>query len=659
MSGHCDPPEPSAGTRVADLVGAPFADSDDVIREAVAEVSVPALMMSMVHMSGGLDVLQGLPRPDMMVANELQGTMSADAMAVVRRRACDVIRDYRDRGCRRPFEPDAGQLREMLAVLTGSDVSDEDVASIAADLNLGGSDSDIPELRSAAADRQRFPVVVIGCGEAGLLAGIRLKQSGIPFTIVERQSGVGGTWLSNTYPGVRVDIANHYYSYSFEPNDHWTNFFSEGPDILKYLQDVMDRHGIESNVRFNTEVSSAVWHRDSDTWQVETLAADGTRETLSARALICAVGQFSQPVIPDIAGREDFAGPAFHTAAWDHGVDLSGKHVAVVGAGASGFQLVPAIAPDVAKVTVYQRTAQWMFPNPHYHETIGSGTRWALRHLPFYARWLRFVLWWPINDGAIDSVRIDPEWADDGRSVSQPNANLRDLFLAWITSQVHEPGLLEKVTPHYPVLGKRVLQDNGTWLAALQRDNVELVCDRIERITPDGVTTSDGTTRRADVLVWATGFDVNHQLGPLQITGSQGRDLNTVWGDDPAAYLGITVPEFPNFFCMYGPGTNAVNGVSIIYMSECQMHYIMGCLDLLIAENLSSLEPRTQVHADYRRRSQEAASEMVYTHPSVSSYYKNSAGSTPTLFPFRIIDYWRWTRRPNPDDLELHGRRHP
>ena len=607
----------------------------------------------MVHMSGGLDVLRGLPRPDMMVANEVQGTMSVEAMAVVRRRAFDVSRAYRDRGCPQPFEPNADQLREMLAVLTGSDVSDEYVASIAADLNLGGSDSDLPELRSKVTDRRGFPVVVIGCGEAGLLAGIRLKQAGIPFTIVERQGGVGGTWLSNTYPGVRVDIANHYYSYSFEPSDNWTHFFSEGHEILGYLREVMERHGIEPHVRFNTEVISAVWHSRSSTWQIETVGADGARHSLTARALICAVGQFSQPVIPDIAGREDFAGPAFHTAAWDHDVDLSGSHVAVVGAGASGFQLVPAIAPEVAKVTVYQRTAQWMFPNSHYHEIVGPGTKWALRHLPFYARWLRFVLWWPINDGAIDCVRIDPDWVDDSLSVSQLNANLRDIFLGWITSQTHEPGLLEKVTPRYPVLGKRVLQDNGSWLAALQRGNVELVCDRIERITADGVATADGAVRPADVLVWATGFDVNHQLGALRIVGSSGRDLNATWGDDPAAYLGITVPGFPNLFCMYGPGTNAVNGVSIIYMSECQMHYIMGCLDLLIAEDLGSLEPRGEVHEDYRRRSREAASQMVYTHPSVSSYYKNSTGSTPTLFPFRIVDYWNWTRRPNPEDFDM------
>lgn len=640
----------------ADLVGAPFDDADDVIRDALDELSVPALMMSMVHMAGGIEVLHGLPHPDMMVANELQGTMSAEAMAIVRDRAFAVICEYRDRGCPPPFEPDQAQLREMVSALTGGDVGDEYVTQIAADLNLGGSDSDMADMQSAVGDRQQYPVIVIGCGESGLLAGIRLKQAGIPFTIVERQSGVGGTWRSNTYPGVRVDIANHYYSYSFEPNDHWTHFFSEGPDILKYLSDVMDRHEIEPHVHFDTEVIAAAWDDNSHTWAVDIRTADGARQTLTARALVCAVGQFSQPVIPDIAGREDFAGPAFHTAAWDHDVDLTDKHIAVIGAGASGFQLVPAIAPSVAKVTVYQRTAQWMFPNPHYHETIGSGTQWALRHLPFYARWLRFVLWWPINDGAIDCVRIDPNWTNHDNSVSQLNANLRDAFLAWITSQIHQPGLAEKVTPDYPVLGKRVLQDNGTWLAALQRDNVELVCEGIDRINTDGITTVDGVSRRADILVWATGFDVNHQLGTLKITGARGHDLNAIWDDDPAAYLGITVPGFPNFFCMYGPGTNAVNGVSIIYMSECQMHYIMGCLDILIAQNLASLEPRAHVHDDYRKRSRETANQMVYTHPSVRSYYKNSTGSTPTLFPFRVVDYWHWTRKPNADDFELHQR---
>ncbi len=640
---------------LAGLTGMPFSDSDEVIRAAIAEASVPALLMSMVHMSGDLGLLDELPKPFMLIAMDLQGAMSEADKATVRERAFDVVREYRDRGCPPPFVPDADQLRVMLDVITAGGVTDEYVDYIAADLRLSDADQRGPELRSTAEQRATCPVVVIGCGEAGLLAGIKLKQAGIPFTIIEKQSGVGGTWQANRYPGCRVDIANHYYAYSFEPTDHWSHFYSEQPEILQYLRDVLDRHDIAPHVRFDTEVIGARWDDDSASWRVTTRAADGSTESLSARALICAVGQFSNPMIPDINGARDFNGPAFHTADWRDDVDLTGKRVAVIGAGASGFQLVPAIAPITAQVDVYQRTPQWMAPNVNYHEPIGAGAKWAVRHLPYYGRWLRFVLWWPITDAAQGLVIIDPEWDNGGLSVSQANHEVRELFIAWMRAFTEDEALLAKVTPQYPPMGKRTLQDNGTWLMTLQRDDVELITDSIAQISSDGITTVDGVHRRAEVLIWATGFDVNHQLGPIDLRGRDGRELNAVWGDAAYAYLGITIPGFPNFFCMYGPGTNAVNGASIIYNSECQMRYILGCIDMLLAEGAGSATVRSEVCDDYNRRSNERLKTMVYTHPAVDSYYKNSAGTVPTLFAWRIVDYWNWTSRPDPDDYELRA----
>jgi 4-hydroxyacetophenone monooxygenase len=609
--------------------------------------------MSMVHMTGDLGLLEELPGPFALIALDMQGAMSEADKETVRRRAFEVVRDYRDRGCPPPFVPDARQTREMLDVITAGQVTDEYIDYIAADLRLSDADQRGPVLRSTPEQRSAFPVVVIGCGEAGLLAGIKLKQAGIPFTIVDKQAGVGGTWRANRYPGCRVDISNHYYAYSFEPTDHWSHFFSEQPEILQYLTDVMQRHDIAPHVRFSTEVVSAVWDDASATWRIETRAADGGREILTARALICAVGQFSNAVIPDIKGGKDFNGPAFHTADWDDTVDLTGKRVAVIGAGASGFQLVPAIAPITAQVDVYQRTAQWMAPNIDYHSATGDGAKWAVRHLPYYGRWLRFVLWWTIADGARGRIEIDPDWDTGGLSVSRANHEVRDVFIAWMRAFTDDEALLEKVTPDYPPMGKRTLQDNGTWLKTLQRDNVELIRDGIAEITPDGVTTVDGVHRPADVLVWATGFDVNHQLGPINIRGLDGLELNEAWGDAAYAYLGITVPGFPNFLCMYGPGTNAVNGASIIYNSECQMRYILGCIDMVIASGAGSAVLRADVCDDYNRRSQEQLKKMVYTHPAVNSYYKNSSGTVPTLFAWRMVDYWKWTTRPDPDEYEL------
>lgn len=639
---------------VSRLIGLPFDEPDDVIRAAIDEASVPALLMSMVHMTGDLSLLDELPSPFMLIAMDLQGGMSEADKDTVRARAFDVVREYRDRGCPPPFVPDADQLQRMLDVVSVGQVTGEFVDYVAADLRFSDADQSGPVLASTAEQRNAFPVVVIGCGEGGLLAGIKLQEAGIPFTIIEKQSGVGGTWLANRYPGCRVDIANQYYSYSFEPTDHWTHYYSEQPEILGYLNDVADRYDIRANTRFDTEVIAATWDDASATWRVETRASDGTRDILVARGLICAVGQFSNAVIPNIDGANMFGGPAFHTADWREDVQLIGKRVAVIGAGASGFQLVPAIAERTEHVDVYQRTPQWMAPNVNYHAPVSDAARWSIRHLPYYGRWLRFVSWWPIADGAADRVMIDPDWDNGGLSCSAANHEVRELFIAWMRAFTDDEELLAKITPNYPPMGKRTLQDNGTWLTTLQRGDVELITDAIAEITPDGVRTTDGVHRPADVLIWATGFDVNHQLGPINVRGLDGLALNDAWGEAAYAYLGVTVPGFPNFYCIYGPGTNAVNGASIIYNSECQMRYIMGCIDMVLAGDARSAVPRRDVCDDYNRRNQERLKSMVYTHPAIkSSYYKNSSGMVPTLFGGRIFDLWSWTRQTNPDDYQL------
>ncbi len=315
----------------------------------------------------------------------------------------------------------------------------------------------------------------IGCGESGILAGIRLRQAGIAFEIIEKNGGPGGTWWENTYPGARVDVANHLYCYSFEPSNHWQHFFAEQPELAAYFHDVMDRHDLHSHVRWRTEVLAAAWDDRSALWTVTVRTPEGT-ETLTAHAVITAVGQLNRPAMPDLPGRDTFAGPSFHSAAWDHGVDVSGKRVALIGAGASGFQIAPAIAEDVAHLEVFQRTAQWMFPNPMYHERVPDGVRWAMENLPYYARWYRFLLLWPGADKGLDAARVDPQYADQDNAVSEVNALARLMFTDWITTQVgDDEELLAKVLPDYPATGKRTLQDNGSWLATLKRPNVTLV----------------------------------------------------------------------------------------------------------------------------------------------------------------------------------------
>jgi len=635
--------------------GQPTDASDDEIARALEDVSVPTLLLSCVHLTGDPGIIRGRLRPAGLFLNEVQGYMSEEDKAEARTLALGIIAGWRDRGCPEPEPLDAALIHEMMSWLVCEDVPAEYVPMLLEEMELDGADARQVASPGTAHDREAFPVVVIGCGQSGLLAGIRLAEAGIPFTIVEKNAGVGGTWWENTYPGARVDVGNHFYCYSFEPSDHWSQYFARQPELQRYFEDVMDRHGIRPHVRFSTEVLGAAWDEGSATWAVRTRAVDGTEETLVARAVISAVGQLNRPNVPDIPGLADFAGPSFHSARWDHDVDLAGTRVAMIGAGASGFQIAPAIAPEVAHLTVFQRTAQWMFPNPNYHAEVGPGVRWALRHLPFYGRWYRFLILWPGCDVGLHAARVDPDYPDQQRAISETNELTRQLFTEWITSQVgDDPDLLAKVVPDYPATGKRTLQDNGSWLAALTRPDVDLVRTPIDHIEADAVVTADGERHEADVLVLATGFQATRMLAPMEITGRDGVDLRELWGERPFAHLGITVPGFPNFFLMYGPGTNLAHGGSLIFHSECQMRYIAGCLGALIDGGHRSLAPREEVAAEWHARSQEEIRTLVWSQPSVtSSFFKNADGEIHIVSPWRLVDYWTWTREPDLDEFVL------
>jgi len=631
--------------------GQPFTTSDEEIAEALLDVSIPTLMLSLVHMSGDAGLIRGELKPAGLFLNEVQGYMSEADKAAVRKIALEVIADYRDRGCQEPEPIGQELLQEMMQWLVCEPVPAEYVPMLLEEMELDGTDS--RAVLGTPADN--FPVVVIGCGESGLLAGIRLKEAGIPFTIVEKNEGVGGTWWQNSYPGARVDVGNHFYCYSFEPTDQWTHFFAEQPELQAYFQTVMDKYDIGRHVLWETEVTEASWDDDIATWSVTARDRTGVTTTLTARAVISAVGQLNRPHLPDIEGQRGFAGPAFHSSDWDHSVDLRGLRVAMIGAGASGFQIAPAIADEVESLTVFQRTAQWMFPNPNYHAEVGPGVQWALRHLPFYGRWYRFLLFWPGCDKGLEAARVDADYPDQQKAVSEINEITRIMFTEWIASQVgDDPELLAKVVPGYPATGKRTLQDNGSWLRTLTRANVELVRAGIDHIESDAVVTEDGTRYPADIIVYATGFQANKMLWPMTIRGRDGEILSERWGQRPSAYLGITVPGYPNFFCMYGPGTNLAHGGSLIFHSECQIRYITECLELLINGGHACLEPREDKATEWHERSQAEMRKMVWSQPSIKhSFYKNSFGEVHILSPWRLVDYWSWTREPNRDDFVI------
>ncbi len=633
--------------------GIPFTDTDDAVAAALREVSVPALCCSLGHMTGDLSWVRDLALPKLAGSGEYQCGLSPAEQDAIRARALPAIAAYRDGGCE-PHPLSRDDLIEMMSFLACTPLDGVRLAAmLLEDLQYDGADSraiawggEIPADVKADAT-----VLVIGAGESGILAGIRLQQAGLPFTIVDKNDGPGGTWWENRYPGARVDVGSHQYCYSFEPSHHWSEYYCRQPELRAYFADVVGKYGLAPHCRFGTAVQSIVWEEESARWRVETTSAAGS-QTLHARFVISAVGSLNLPKLPDIPGMADFKGRSFHSTRWPEDLELSGVRFALIGAGASGFQIAPTIAPSVKRLSIYQRTAQWMIPNPLYRSPVPAGDRWAQRHLPFYARWFRFLQTYPGMSVDLATYRADPTYPhQDGYAVNATNAERRQLLEAWIRSQLNDRAdLVEKSIPDYPAVGKRILQDDGFWLRSLTAPNVELVRTPIERITGSGVLTTDGSLREADVICYATGFHHNDFLASMTVIGRGGRNLREQWGDEPTAYLGITMPNFPNLFAIYGPGTNLAHSSSLFFHSEYQVAHAMDAIHAVLAARAREVEVREDAHDRYAQWHQSEISQLVWAHPSIKhSHYKNPAGKVYTLSPWAVDHYWELTRHLDPE----------
>lgn len=618
-------------------------EGDDFIAKSLEHASIPTLLTALVHITGDLSVIRGSIRPGKARMGDYQGALSHQDQATARALALDALKRFRDDGCVLPTQPSPEALREMMSFLVGEPVPDEYVPMMLSE----------PPPPAGGQCGLRTSVIVVGAGMSGLLQAYRLKEAGAPFTIIEKADAVGGTWHENRYPGCRVDVGNHFYSYSFEPNSQWSEYFCRRDELAAYFQHFAERHGLLEHIRFGTEVVRAAFDEDRNKWKVTVRTRDGATETLESNVLVSAVGQLNRPQIPEIPGRDRFRGVQMHSATWDPSVSLEGKRVAVIGSGASAFQLVPEVAKIAGQLSVFQRSAPWMLPNPIYHDQVSEGAKWLMAHVPFYAKWYRFLLFWPATDGSLPSLKIDPDWPHADRSVNALNEQQRVYLLDYMKQQVGDDAeLLAKITPTFPVMGKRILQDNGSWLRALKRENVELIAEAVTQIDEQGIV---GTGRRydVDVIVYATGFHANKFLWPMEIVGLGGRKLHDVWGDEPRAYLGITVPGFPNLFCLYGPATNLAHGGSIIFQAECQVRYVMGCIAALTATGASAMDVKREVYEDYTKRLVEELDSFVWSHPKADSWYRNKAGRVVNTSPWRLVDYWNWTLAPIVSEYEL------
>lgn len=470
----------------------PITEDDEFIRAAVETAELPALLPALAALTGDLSLLRDDLAPDPLKVREPNNGYSPEQRSAIIELAAATLARYRDSGCRLAPQPDADTINRLMEQAVGQTVGDDYVPMMREELSVTGDDLRAPMWhKDDLAPERAFTTVIVGAGMSGLLAAHRLDQAGVPFVIIEKNDDVGGTWLENSYPGCRVDISNHCYSYSFAQRHDWSHHFSTGPALLGYFRRFADDFGLRDRIRFGTEVTAMTYDEARARWTLELATAHGD-ETIEAQAVVSAVGQLNRPKMPAVAGVDTFAGPSWHSSRWNHDVDLTGKRVAVIGTGASSVQLVPEIAGKLARLDVYQRTPNWFFPVLDYHAEVTPGMRWLLAHVPGYAHWHRFQLFWRAAEGMLPSCRVDDDWPDMTRSVGQANQELRELLTMWFDVMFADrPDLLAEVVPPYPPTSKRVVLDNGVWVAALKRDNVELITDAISEITSTGIVTGD------------------------------------------------------------------------------------------------------------------------------------------------------------------------
>ena len=633
----------------------PLPHDDDAIRTALEDAHLPSLLPALAQITGDRSLLREDLFPDTVTLAAEQGGLSPEAQAAARELALETLAAWRDSGAVVAPPPSLAEVRGMMDFLIGDHVSDEYLPLLLEELAFADADARAPEWNKDALDAGRdMRVVVIGAGMSGILAAHRLKQAGVAYTVIEKNGDVGGTWFENTYPGARVDSSNHAYSYSFAQKFDWPYHHSTQEVLLEYFRDCADLFGVREDIRFNTEVLSVTYDDERCLWAVRVRGPEGGEETIEAEAVISAVGQLNRPKMPDIAGLGSFEGLAFHSAQWDHSIDFAGKSVGVIGTGSSASQFIPHLADDAAEVRIFQRTPNWYAPAPNYHERVAEGFLWLLKHVPTYAQWYRFWLFWAISDGFLPMVEVDDNWQPGDEVTGEGNRQLRDLLAGSLRKQLEgRPDLIEKALPNFPPASKRIVVDNGSWPNTLMREHVHLITEPISQVTPRGILTEDGEEHALDVLVYGTGFQASKFLTPVKVVGRGGADLHEQWGGDARAYLGITIPNFPNFFFLYGPNTNIVVNGSIVYFSECEVQYVLECLKFLLESGQQAIDCRTDVHDAYNERIDAGNLKRAWGVSSVPSWYKSESGRVAQNWPFTLLEYWQQTKRMDPADYVL------
>ena len=476
----------------------------------------------------------------------------------------------------------------------------------------------------------RLDVVIVGAGVAGIAMAAQLERAGVSsYAIIERANAIGGTWRDNTYPGAGCDVPSHLYCFSFAPNPDWSRKFAEQEEILAYLQSCVDRFGLRDKIRLSTTVERAEFDADGACWRIATSGG-----AVEARFLIAGCGQLGRPWTPPLEGLDQFEGTSFHSARWNHDLDLNALRIAVVGNGASAIQFVPRIAPLAKHITVFQRSAHWIVPKPD--RAYAGLEKWLFRRFPFFQRLHRQQIYWQLEARFFAFQK--------GSAAGRYAKRMARAEL----ERVSDPALRARLTPDYTVGCKRILISND-YYETLERPNVSVETQPIDRVHPAEITCGVAN-HPTDVIIFATGFATTEFLAGLDIV-AEGRRLHETWRDGAEAHLGITVSGFPNMFLLYGPNTNLGHN-SIIFMIECQVRYIIKCLAKLKRRGGRSIEVRADVQRRYNRGLQDSLGRLVWS-ADCSSWYKDDAGRITNNWASFAAGYWWHTRRVRISDFHV------
>ncbi|AXE26709.1 cyclohexanone monooxygenase [Streptomyces globosus] len=478
-------------------------------------------------------------------------------------------------------------------------------------------------------------VAVIGAGFGGLGAAVRLRREGITdFTILERADSVGGTWRDNSYPGCACDVPSHLYSFSFAPNPDWPRTFSGQPHIRAYLERVADTFGLRPHIRLRHEVQSMRWDAERLHWEIETSGG-----ALTADVVVSATGPLSEPRLPEVPGLAGFPGKVFHTARWDHDYDLRGKRVAVVGTGASAIQIVPAIAPDVQRLTLFQRTPPWVMPRTD--RAITAAERWLHRQLPFTRAARRGLLW------GIRELQVSAFTKHPGRL-----GLIESLAKANIARSIKDPELAAKLTPSYRIGCKRILLSSD-YYPALARPHVDLVASGLKEVRGSVLVAADGTEAEADAIVFGTGFHVTDMPIADRVVGAEGRTLADHWKDGMQALRGATAAGFPNWMTIIGPNTGLGNS-SMILMIESQLNYMADYLRQLdVLGGRAALAARPSAVGRWNRQVQARMERTVWSTGGCTSWYLDAQGRNTTVWPGTTGEFRRLTQTVDMAEYEV------